>query len=120
MYPLVPPADGSTMRVEGDERIRTAGCVFTTPERKSLHVAGFQPVRLTASSAGRGHCDISWYWATSRLATFGLAFRGDRIVECAPFGRRWLMGRTKDEARAALRRRGYRVVALDASGRGRA
>lgn len=56
-----------------------------------------------------------WYYATSRLATFGFAFVGERVAVCAPFGRKWLMGRNRDEARTALRSRGYRVTEIEAS-----
>jgi hypothetical protein len=58
--------------------------------------------------------ELRWYYATSRLATFAFAFSGERITVCAPFGRRWLLGRNRDEARTALRARSYRVKELDA------
>jgi len=54
-----------------------------------------------------------WFWATSGYATFGFASEDDRITICAPIGRRWLLGRTKKEAGRELRRRRYKVVALD-------
>lgn len=53
---------------------------------------------------------VVWYLAENDRACFGFAMKADRVVECAPIGRRWLMGRDKTEARAELLRRGYRVV----------
>jgi hypothetical protein len=50
-----------------------------------------------------------WYYATSPKATFALEFAEGRVVHVAPYGRRWLLGKTIEEALATLRLRGYVV-----------
>jgi hypothetical protein len=51
---------------------------------------------------------------------FGFAIEGDKIVSCAPIARRWLLGRTKAQARAELRSRRYRVTEITLPERERA
>lgn len=58
---------------------------------------------------------LRWYRAFNERATFAFAIEGDRVVRCAPHGRRWLHRRDKPQARAALRQRRFRVVELSTS-----
>ena len=67
---------------------------------------------LAGPVSGMGWSPEEWFWATSGYATFGFAFVNGRVGICAPIGRKWLMGKTKSEARVELRKRRYRVVAL--------
>jgi len=55
---------------------------------------------------------LRWFRASNDRATFGFAIEDGRVVECAPYGRKWLLGRNKARARQALRSRGFRVVEL--------
>jgi hypothetical protein len=48
-----------------------------------------------------------WYYATSPKATFGFEIDRGRVTAVAPYGRRWLLGRTDEEAVAALGDKGY-------------
>jgi hypothetical protein len=55
----------------------------------------------------------AWYYATSSRATFGFETAEGRVVAVAPYGRRWLIGRTIDEAIELLSRRGFQVIRGD-------
>lgn len=57
--------------------------------------------------------DRAWYYATSTRATFAYETHRDVVVHVAPYGRRWLIGKSTDEAAAALRNLGYRVIRGD-------
>lgn len=55
----------------------------------------------------------AWYYATSSRATFGFETAEGRVVAVAPYGRRWLIGRTIDEAIDVLRSQGFTVIRGD-------
>jgi len=52
---------------------------------------------------------MRWYRASGPRATFGFCVTQGRVIESAPYGRRWLVGKTEEEALASLRRQGYSV-----------
>jgi len=47
------------------------------------------------------------WWVSNRRATFGLVVDAGRVIEAAPYGRRWCVGREWPELRNWLRYRGY-------------
>lgn len=50
------------------------------------------------------------YQATKRSATFGFVVADGRVVEVAPYGRKWMLGRSEEEILRLLRMRGFRVL----------
>lgn len=58
---------------------------------------------------------LAWYYATSAKATIGLEIANGVVVATAPYARRWLVGKTIEDAIAALERLGYTVIRGDSS-----
>ena len=61
---------------------------------------------------------VSWtwngtLWVSNRRVTFGLIVRDGKVVESAPYGRKWCLGRQIDELRSWLTYRGYETIWLD-------
>lgn len=57
---------------------------------------------------------MTWYYATSRLSTFGYEVRNTVVTDCAPFGKRLgLLDLSAQAAENKLRARGYRIIELE-------
>jgi len=54
-----------------------------------------------------------WIWISLPYATFGIAVCGGVVVEAAPIAR-WALGRDERGVAGYFRRRGAKIVALDA------
>jgi hypothetical protein len=52
-----------------------------------------------------------WIWVSLARATFAIAVRDGRVVDAAPYGRRYV-GWSEEKAAAALRRNGARFAPL--------
>jgi hypothetical protein len=55
--------------------------------------------------------DARWIWVSLPRATFALIVRGGRVIDAAPYGRRYL-GWDERRAAATLRRAGARFEPL--------
>jgi hypothetical protein len=55
-----------------------------------------------------------WIWISLPYATFGIAVADGVVVEAAPIAAKWVLGRDEREVAAYYRRRGAKIVALDA------
>lgn len=54
-----------------------------------------------------------WIWISLPYATFGIAVADGVVVDAPPIAK-WALGRDEREVAAYFRRRGARIVALDA------
>jgi len=52
---------------------------------------------------------VTWYYARGPKATFGFEVADGKVITCAPYGRKWLLGKDARKAIALLRAHGYQV-----------
>lgn len=53
--------------------------------------------------------ELSWYFATRPGVMFGFEVAHGRVVDSAPYGRKWLIGKSIGEAIRLLHSYGYEV-----------
>ena len=102
--------------VQDEKRPRTATAHSAQARERSA--PSREAERPNAAVATADGAATSWWRAEKRGVVFAFALVAtpsdglERVGICAPIGRRWLMGRTRDQARAALTQRGYTAKML--------